>query len=207
MVNYNGVMPFHVECEKCAKKEPITINLSDGEMIRVENIETAPMTLCSCGHAQKAPLGVYKGGKNGVEKIDRFSFTTDFHFQNGKAYFTGFVMETKISDEIGAKYRVLLKKPGTDDFWTMTGMEDPMTQDDIHNVIENTHHGSVASDEFVFEVFDRDDGKLFNTKFIASERIPAGGYCNDKLVITTFSWVFDLPYDLVKKEIIDKEAQ
>ena len=38
-------------------------------------------------------------------KESKFSFTTSFHFQSGRAFFDGFTMETRISDEMGAKYR------------------------------------------------------------------------------------------------------
>lgn len=132
-----------------------------------------------------------------ADKENRLSFTTDFHFQNGIPFFEGFVMETVVSHRIEAKYRVLVKHPQDGHFYTMKGMEEPLTQDEIHKVLKEQHNGAIGAKEFAFEVFDKTGTrKLFATRFNAEEKIPADGYASDKLVVTTFSWIFDLPEDL-----------
>ncbi len=129
-----------------------------------------------------------------MSSSDQLSFTVSFHYQNGVSYFDGFILETVVSENIGAKYRVLVKKPGTDDFYTMKGMEEPMNQDGIDVVLREKHNGSIPAKEFVFQVFDNSGSKkLFESKFNVAERIPQDGYGSDKMVVNSFSWSFDLP--------------
>lgn len=131
------------------------------------------------------------------KKEDKLSFTVGFHFQNGHAYCSGFSTETVVSVNVGAKYRILVKHPKDGKFWTMKGMEEPMTQQEIHEVIEKKHHGALRREEFAFEVFDETGKeKLFATRFNAQERIPPDGFAPDKEVFTTFSWAFELPEHL-----------
>jgi hypothetical protein len=130
---------------------------------------------------------------NNEDKENRLSFTTDFHYENGKAFFQGFALETVVSNRINARYRVLVRHPDDGHLYNMKGMEKPMTQDQIQEVIENQHSGSLCGEEFAFEVFDDKDELLFATKFNAQERIPPDGYHSDKMVSTSFSWIFDLP--------------
>jgi hypothetical protein len=129
-------------------------------------------------------------------KENRLSFTTDFHFQNGVAYFEGFILETVVSNRIGAKYRVLVKNPKDNHFYTMKGMEEPLKQDEIRKVMDERYKGSIGADEFAFEVFDNTgQKKLFAIRFNAKEKIPSDGYSTDKLVVTSFCWAFDMPKD------------
>jgi len=134
-----------------------------------------------------------------TSKDNRLSFTVDFNFENGYAYCSGFSLETVVSMRIGAKYRILVKHPEDGKFWTVKGMEKPMPQRETQDVIEKRHHGALRGAEFIFEVFDRDDAPLFNTKFNAQERIPPDGYAPDKIVWTSYSWAFELPERLKEK--------
>lgn len=131
---------------------------------------------------------------------NRLSFTTSFHFHNGCAFFDGFTMETVVSNHIGAKYRVLIKHPADGKFWTMKGLEEPMTQTEIGKVLKNLHKGALIGKDFAFEVFDKTGTeKLFATVFNAQDRIPADGFSSDKEVFTTFSWAFELPESMRKE--------
>ncbi|OGJ54148.1 hypothetical protein A3D11_03935 [Candidatus Peribacteria bacterium RIFCSPHIGHO2_02_FULL_49_16] len=129
----------------------------------------------------------------------RLSFTADFYFENGKAYFTGFALETVVSVNIGAKYQVLVKREDGK-FWSLKKMESPLSQDDVQKVIDELG-GSIMGEEFLFKVFDKNDKEIFGTRFNVSERIPPDGYSNDKLVMTNYSWVFDLPEYLQQVKI------
>ena len=130
---------------------------------------------------------------------ERLSFTANFHYSGGKTFFSSLSPETVVSHNIGAKYRVLMMNPNDNQFWTMKGMEEPMTQDEINDVIKERHRGALCGTEFAFEVYDSTgDRKLFATRFNAQDKIPADGHASDKAVYTSFSWVFDLPEDLKK---------
>lgn len=108
-----------------------------------------------------------------IEAQCKGSFTVGFHFSNGVAHFEGFSMETLVSSTLRLKYRVLLKHPVDGKFWTMKGMENPMTQDEIQEVLETQHRGFLGAKEYAFEVFDETgEEKLFATKFNADERFP-----------------------------------
>ncbi|MDD4319431.1 MAG: hypothetical protein PHW10_03865 [Candidatus Peribacteraceae bacterium] len=126
------------------------------------------------------------------QKLERMSFTVNFNFQSGKAFFTGFAMETVVSKKIGAKYRVLVKNPADGFFYTMKGMEEPMTQDKIDQVLEERYKGALMAEEFAFEVFDRSGEKIFATRFNALDKISADGFSSEKIVFTNFSWPFEL---------------
>ncbi|GEM_PF-5319451 len=125
-------------------------------------------------------------------KHERMSFTVDFNFESGKAFFTGFAMETVVSKKIGAKYRVLVKNPVDGFFYTMKGMEEPLTQDEIDQVLKERYKGAIMAEEFAFEVFDGTGEKIFATKFNAADKIPADGFNPQKMVFTNFSWAFEL---------------
>ena len=146
-----------------------------------------------------------KKAKTQAKREDTLSFTVGFHFGNGHAYCSGFSLETVVSVKVGAKYRILVKHPKDGKFWKMKGMEEPMSQDEIHEVLKHHHHGALRAEEFVFEVFDRDGALLFHSKFNAQERIPPDGYAPDKIVWTSYSWAFELP-ERLKKEA-SKEAE
>ena len=127
-------------------------------------------------------------------KKDRLSFTARFDFSGGRSFFKGFS-----PNRIDVKYRVLMMNPKDNHFWTMKGMEEPMTLDEIDEVIKERYGGSLCGEEFAFEVFDNSGKrKLYATKFNAQEKIPPDGYASDKWVITSFSWAFELPDDLKK---------
>src|SRR4051812_33121323 len=83
------------------------------------------------------------------------SFTVGFHFSNGIAHFEGFSMETVVSEALELKYRVLVKHPTEGNFWTMKGMEEPMTQNEIQRVLEEKYNGFLVGKEFAFEIFDK----------------------------------------------------
>lgn len=137
-------------------------------------------------------------------KEDRLSFTARFHYSGGKAFFTGLSPETSVSKNIGAKYRVLMMNPKDNQFWTMKGMEEPLTQDEIYDVLKEHYEGVLCGQEFAFEVFDSTGKrKWFATRFNVQEKIPSDGYASDKVVYTSFSWAFDLPEDLM--ELVRKE--
>lgn len=122
------------------------------------------------------------------------SFTVGFGFSNGIAHCEGFTMETVVSIALGLKYRILVKHPLKGGFWTMKGMEDPMSQDEIEDAMKKFYNGYLNGSEFIFEVFDN-TGKelLFGTKFNAADRIPSEGYGTEHLVVTSFTWSFPLP--------------
>lgn len=126
-------------------------------------------------------------------KNNQLSFTADFSFQRGIPVFGGFALETIVSKESGAKYRVLVKKPDDGHFYTIKKMEEPMLQDEIDRVLREHYYGGIEADEFIFEVFDGSNNKIFATRFNAKERVPAEGYDSDKFVWTSYSWHFDLP--------------
>ena len=125
---------------------------------------------------------------------EKFSFTVGFHFQPERAFFDGFTAETVVSDRIGAKYRVLVRNPADNAFYSIQGMEDPKTQDEIDQVLEERYNGCICANEFAFEVYDNENNKIFATRFDVSDRIPTLN--NDQEQWTTFSWVFDLPAHL-----------
>jgi hypothetical protein len=125
-------------------------------------------------------------------KDEGMSFTADFDFASGKAFFTGFALETVVSKKIGAKYRVLVKNPADGFFYTMKGMEEPLTQDEIDHVLKERYKGAIMAEEFAFEVFDRTGEKIFATKFNAADKIPPDGFNPEKMVFTSFSWPFPL---------------
>lgn len=130
-------------------------------------------------------------------KEDRLSFTACFHYSGGKSFFAGLSLETVVSTNIGAKYRVLMMNPQDKQFWTMKGMEEPLTQDEIYGVLKERYKGVLCGQEFAFEVFDSTGKrKLFATRFNAQEKMPSDGCASDKAVYTSFSWAFDLPEDL-----------
>lgn len=131
---------------------------------------------------------------NTVSKENRLSFTTSFRFQNGRAFFRGFTLETVVSQRINAKYRVLAKNPNDGKMYTLKGMEEPMPQKEINKVLNEQRHGALCFEEFAFEVFDETGKeKLFATKFNAQEKNPPDGYAPDEIVYTSFSWAFELP--------------
>jgi len=135
------------------------------------------------------------------------SFTVGFSFSNGIAYCEGFTMETVVSHGLRLKYRMLVRHPVDGKFWTMKGMEEPMKQDEIQKAIDEKHKGSVPGKEFVFEVYD-ETGKerIFATQFDAEAKIPAKGYGNEHLVVTSFTWSFPLPeilQSIAKKALED----
>lgn len=125
-------------------------------------------------------------------KQERMSFTVNFNFQSGTAFFTGFALETVVSKQIGAKYRVLVKNPADGYFYTMKGMEEPMTQDQIDQVIKERYRGAIMADEFAFEVFNGEGEKIFATKFNAADKMSADAFNPEKTVFTNFSWPFEL---------------
>lgn len=131
-----------------------------------------------------------------TDKENQLSFTASFHFQSGHAFFDGFTQETVVSVRIKAKYRVLVKNPEDDHMYTMKGMEKPLSQEEIRKVLKEKHQGSIHGEEFAFEVFDEKGERLFATKFNAQERIPPDGFESNKVVYTSFSWVFELPEGL-----------
>jgi len=131
-------------------------------------------------------------------KMEKLGFTTSFHYQSGIPSFDGFTMETRVSSDIGARYRVLVMHPEEKAFYTMKGMEEPMTQQEIRTVLQERYGGSIRADEFAFEVFDVDGNKIFKTRFDAAEK-PIGGGGTDSTTFTTFSWSFELPDNLKAK--------
>lgn len=125
------------------------------------------------------------------------SFTVGFGFSNGIPHCEGFTMETVVSTALDLKYRILVKHPLKGDFWTMKGMEVPMSQDDIEKALKEFHNGYLSGKEFIFEVFNKTGGELlFGTKFNAAEKIPAEGYGSDHLVVTSFTWTYPLPEEM-----------
>lgn len=131
-------------------------------------------------------------------KIEKLGFTTSFHYQSGMPFFDGFTQETRVSNEIGAKYRVLVMHPEEKAFYTMKGMEEPMTQREIRAVLQERYRGSIRADEFVFEVYDAEGNKIFKTRFNAAEK-PIGDGRTDSTTFTTFAWSFELPDNLKVK--------
>lgn len=137
------------------------------------------------------------------------SFSVRFSFSNGIAYCSGFGSESLVSNALGLKYMILLKHPIDKNFWTLKGMEEPLSQDEIHDVIEKRHKGSIAGEEYIFKVFDNTGKLLFGTRFDASEKIPPKGYGSEHFVVTSFSWTFPLPPDLQKlaKDALEKHEE
>ena len=131
------------------------------------------------------------------------SFTVGFSFSNGIAHCEGFSMETVVSTALKLKYRIQVKHPIEGNFWTMKGMEEPMSQDEIDKVLKEKHNGYISAKEFIFEVFDNTGKNLFGTRFNAEEKIPAEGYGSDKMVWTSFNWSYPLRADL---QILAKKA-
>lgn len=125
-------------------------------------------------------------------KNERMGFEVNFHFQTGKAFFTGFGFEDVVSKKIGAKYRVLVKNPADGYFYTMKGMEEPMNQDQIDQVLKDRYTGAIMADEFAFEVFNRQGEKIFATKFNAVEKMSPDAFNPEKTTWTHFSWSFEL---------------
>ena len=125
-------------------------------------------------------------------KHEKMSFTVDFDFQNGKAVCIGFALETVVSKKINAKYRILVKNPADGYFYTMKGMEEPLTQEEIDVVLKERYNGGIMADEFAFEVFNGDGEKIFATKFNAADKTPADAFNSEKMVFTNFSWSFEL---------------
>jgi len=125
-------------------------------------------------------------------KQGKMSFTVDFHFQNGKAICTGFAMETVVSKKINAKYRILVKNPADGYFYTMKGMKEPLTQEEINSVLREKYKGGITAEEFAFEVFNGEGEKIFATKFNATDKTPADAFNPEKMVFTNFSWSFEL---------------
>lgn len=120
----------------------------------------------------------------------KFSFTIDFNYSRGVAHCGGPIMETVVSRGIGAKYRVGVKDT-ENHCKTFPGLSEPQDFDTISKAFDK--HGSLSGKVFVFEVFDRESQPLFSTEFDAAERCPADGYASDKMVCTSFSYLFDLP--------------
>ena len=139
---------------------------------------------------------------NIAPKENRLSFTVSFHFHSGRAFFDGFTLETVVSRRINAKYRILAKNPTDGHMYTFKGMEEPMSQKEINDVLDEQHNKTLCFEEFAFEVFD-ETGKdlLFATKFNAQDKVPPNGNSSDNVVYTTFSWAFELPERLMENEI------
>jgi len=139
------------------------------------------------------------------------SFTVQFSFSNGVAHFDGFAMETVVSHGLHLKYRVLVKHPVDGKFWTMKGMENPMSQDEISSVLKKQHKGYLAGTEFVFEVFDETgETRLFNSRFNAKDKISPEGYGSEHLVVTSFSWNYEFPTETLKqlaKQALEEHVQ
>jgi len=136
--------------------------------------------------------------------MEKLGFTASFHYQSGRPFFDGFTQETNVSNEIGAKYRILVMHPEEKAFYTMKGMEEPMTQREIRKVLQERYGGSIRADEFAFEVFDAVGNKIFKTRFDASAKSIGGGGA-DSTTFTTFSWSFELPDDL-KAKVREKQG-
>lgn len=132
------------------------------------------------------------------------SFTVGFSFSNGAAHCDGFRTETVVSDALELKYRILIKHPIDGKFWTMKGMEEPMRQNKIDEVIRKRHNGFLAGKEFIFEVFDKEGNHLFGTRFDAEERIPPDAHKSDRVVFTSYSWTF--PFKSEKLQQLAKQA-
>jgi hypothetical protein len=132
------------------------------------------------------------------------SFTVSFSFSNGFAYCEGFSMETVVSDALELKYRIQVKHPVEGGFWTMKGMEEPMRQAEIREVIKERHKGSIVGKEFIFEVFDKTGKRnIFGTRFDTEEKIPPEGRGSEHLVVKSYTWSYPLPEDL---QLIAKKA-
>ena len=124
------------------------------------------------------------------------TFTVDFHFFKGKSYCDGFVLESSLSKKIGAKYRFLVRDAKSEEFVCPEGMDVPLSTDESHEAIEKLG-GSVAGNEFIFEAFDSDGHRLFTTEFNAEENFPIEGYEADRITVTSYSWTFELPKEVM----------
>jgi hypothetical protein len=99
-------------------------------------------------------------------------------------------METVVSVGIGAKYRVGVSK--TNEKWsTWPGLSEPQTFKNISDIFDK--HGPLCGDQYIFEVFDSEDNRIFMAEFDAKSKCPADGYASDKMVCTSFSYLFELP--------------
>ena len=116
-------------------------------------------------------------------------------------------METVVSVGIGAKYRVGVNK--TSDKWsTFPGLSDPRTFKEISAIFDE--HGPLCGDQYIFEVFDSEDCRIFMAEFDAKSKCPADGYASDKMVWTSFSYLFELPerlQPLAKKALVEHFAE
>ncbi len=128
---------------------------------------------------------------------NRLTFSVDFHFFKGKAFCDGFMLETPLSKKIGAKYKMMVKEPKKDGFSELKGLEKPMDQGSFHKALQ-TLGGHAEGTEFVFEVFDSEDRRIFFTQFNAAENFPLDGYESDFISVNSMSWSFDLPKNLVE---------
>lgn len=125
----------------------------------------------------------------------KINFTADFSFANNRCSFDGFASESIASKEIEAKYRVLVRNPKDNFLYTMKGMEEPMALEEVNEVLEKQHRGSFVFDDFVFEVFDKNNNVIFGTKFNAREKMPDSALRADTVVYTNFTWSFDYEKD------------
>ncbi len=135
----------------------------------------------------------------------QLSFTVDFHYSQGVPLCEGLALETVVSLGIGAKYRIGVRK--TKDTWsTVPGLETPQRFGDVNALIDK--RGPLCGDIFLFEVFDTDGQQLFQTVFDAKAKCPPDGYASDKLVCTSFTYLFALPEQLhsLAKEALARHA-
>lgn len=117
--------------------------------------------------------------------------TVIFFFQSSKAFFSG-IAPSSIADEIGAKFRVLVRNPTDGYLYTMKGMEVPLSIEEIKKVLEHNYNGSIMANEFAFEVYDATGFMVFATKFNAGDKIPSDAHEPDTTVYQKFSWSFEL---------------
>lgn len=122
----------------------------------------------------------------------KFSFSIGFHFSRGIPQCEGPTLETVVGYGIGAMYRIGVKKSESKHPWSsLPELNEPKSFKDISAGFDE--FGPLCGDVFLFEVFDKDGKCIFQSEFNAKEKCPPDGYGNDKLVATSFSYLFDLP--------------
>ena len=121
------------------------------------------------------------------------SFTVNFSFYLDRPFFEGIPHETVVSNQIGAKYKVLVMHPEDGHMYSLKGLNEPLPWKKLNDGLKKIP--PITADTFVFEVFDRDGNKIFDTAFDAKSKVPRG-LSPMQTSFTSFCFAFDLPKSL-----------